>query len=71
MEQVHVNSIQNDIIPFVATYNSRDYNIFHFMKQIEFSLNCSERMKNVLKKKEDYKQQKAAEKSETIPVIKS
>ena len=36
-----------------ATYNPRDYNIFHFMKQIEFNLNSSERMKNVLKKKED------------------
>ena len=31
------------------------------MKQIEFNLNSSERMKNVLQKKEDYKQQKAAE----------
>ena len=51
MEQVHVTSNQNNIIPFVATYNPRDYNIFHFMKQIEFSLNSSERMKNVLKKK--------------------
>jgi hypothetical protein len=35
-EQVHVTSNQNNIIPFVATYNPRDYNIFHFMKQIEF-----------------------------------
>jgi ABC-type multidrug transport system fused ATPase/permease subunit len=34
-----------------ATYNPRVYNIFHFMKQIEFNLNSSERMKNVLKKK--------------------
>jgi hypothetical protein len=39
------------IIPFVTTYNPRDYNIFHFMKQIEFNLNSSERMKNVLQKK--------------------
>ena len=40
------------------------------MKQIEFNLNSSKRMKNVLqKKKEDYKQQKAAEKSETLLVI--
>jgi hypothetical protein len=31
-EQVHVTSNQNNIIPFVATYNPRDYNIFHFMK---------------------------------------
>ena len=34
-EQVHVTSNQNNIIPFVTTYNPRDYNIFHFMKQIE------------------------------------
>jgi hypothetical protein len=33
-EQVHVTSNQNNIIPFVTTYNPRDYNIFHFMKQI-------------------------------------
>jgi hypothetical protein len=33
------------------------------MKQIEFNLKGSERMNNVLQKKEDYKQQKAAEKS--------
>jgi hypothetical protein len=39
------------IMPFVTTYNPRDYNIFHFMKQIEFNLNSSERMKNVLQKK--------------------
>jgi hypothetical protein len=50
-EQVHVTSNQNNIIPFVTTYNPRDYNIFHFMKQIEFNLNSSERMKNVLQKK--------------------
>ena len=62
-EQVHVTSNQNNIIPFVTTYNPRDYNIFHFMKQIEFNLKGSERMNNVLQKKEDYKQQKAAEKS--------
>jgi hypothetical protein len=30
-EQVHVTSNQNNIIPFVTTYNPRDYNIFHFM----------------------------------------
>jgi hypothetical protein len=46
-EQVHVTSNQNNIIPFVTTYNPRDYNIFHFMKQIEYNLNSSERMKNV------------------------
>ena len=45
-EQVHVTSNQNNIIPFVTTYNPRDYNIFHFMKQIEFNLSSSERMKN-------------------------
>jgi hypothetical protein len=39
------------------------------MKQIEFNLNSSERMKNVLQKKEDYKQHKAAEKSERLLVI--
>jgi hypothetical protein len=50
-EQVHETSNQNNIIPFVTTYNPRDYNIFHFMKQIEFNLNSSERMKNVLHKK--------------------
>jgi hypothetical protein len=50
-EQVHVTSNQNNIILFVTTYNPRDYNIFHFMKQIEFNLNSSERMKNVLQKK--------------------
>jgi hypothetical protein len=50
-EQVHVTSNQNNIIPFVTSYNPRDYNIFHFMKQIEFNLNSSERMKNVLQKK--------------------
>jgi hypothetical protein len=50
-EQVHVTSNQNNIIPFVTTYNPRDYNIFHLMKQIEFNLNSSERMKNVLQKK--------------------
>ena len=50
-EQVHVTSNQNNIIPFVTTYNPRDYNIFHFMKQIEFNLNSSERMKNVLQKR--------------------
>jgi hypothetical protein len=33
-EQVHVTSNQNNIIPFVTSYNPRDYNIFHFMKQI-------------------------------------
>jgi hypothetical protein len=27
-EQVHVTSNQNNIIPFVTTYNPRDYNIF-------------------------------------------
>jgi hypothetical protein len=43
-EQVHVTSNQNNIIPFVTTYNPRDCNIFHFMKQIEFNLNSSERM---------------------------
>jgi translation elongation factor EF-Ts len=37
-EQVYVTSNQNNIIPFVTTYNPRDYNIFHFMKQIEFNL---------------------------------
>jgi hypothetical protein len=47
-EQVHVTSNQNNIIPFVTTYNPRDCNIFHFMKQIEFNLNSSDRMKNVL-----------------------
>ena len=52
-EQVHVTSNQNNIIPFVATYNPRDYNIFHFMKQIEFTLNSSERMKSVLQKKKN------------------
>jgi hypothetical protein len=26
-EQVHVTSNQNNIIPFVATYNPRDYNL--------------------------------------------
>ena len=50
-EQEHATSNQNTIIPFVATYNPRDYNIFHLMKQIEFNLNSSERMKNVLQKK--------------------
>ena len=50
-EQEHVTSNQNNIIPFVATYNSRDYNISHFMKQIEFNLNSSERLKNVLQTK--------------------
>ena len=50
-EQVHVTSNQNNTIPFVTTYNRRDYNIFHFMKQIEFNLNSSERMKNLLQKK--------------------
>jgi hypothetical protein len=50
-EQVHVTSNQNNIIPFVTTYNPRDCNIFHFMKQIEFNLNSSERMTNVLQKK--------------------
>jgi hypothetical protein len=50
-EQVHVTPNQNNMIPFVATYNPRDYNSFHFMKQIEFNLNSSERMKNVLEKK--------------------
>ena len=50
-EQVHVTSNQNNIIPFVATYNPRDYNIFHFMKIIEFNLNSSERMNNALQKK--------------------
>ena len=69
-EQVHVTSNQNNVISFVTTYNPRDNNILHFMKQIEFNLNSSKRMKNVLqKKKEDYKQQKAAEKSETLLVI--
>jgi hypothetical protein len=47
-EHVHVTSNQNNIIPFVTSYNPRDYNIFHFMKQIEFNLNS---MKNVLQKK--------------------
>jgi hypothetical protein len=50
-EQVHVTSNQNNIIPFVTSYNPRDYNISHFMKQIDFNLNSSERMKNVLQKK--------------------
>ena len=36
-EQIHVTSNQNNIIPFVTTYNPRDYNIFHFIKQIEFT----------------------------------
>ena len=39
------------------------------MKQIEFNLNSSKHMKNVLQKKEDYKQQKAAEKFERLLVI--
>jgi hypothetical protein len=42
---------QNNVISFVTTYNPRDNNIFHFMKQIEFNLNSSKRMKNVLQKK--------------------
>ena len=50
-EQVHVTSNQNNIIPFIATYNPRVYNMFHFMKQIEINLNSSERMKNVLQKR--------------------
>jgi hypothetical protein len=50
-EQVHVTSNQNNIILFVTTYIPRDYNIFHFMKQIEFNLNSSERMKNLLQKR--------------------
>jgi hypothetical protein len=50
-EQVHVTSKQNNIIPFVTTYNPRDYNIFHFMEQIEFNLNSSEHMRIVLQKK--------------------
>ena len=50
---LHKYCIYN-IIQFVTTYNPRDYNIFHFMKQIEFNLNSSKRMKNVLQKKEDY-----------------
>jgi hypothetical protein len=50
-EQEHATLNQNTIIPFVATYNPRDYNIFHLMKQIEFNLNSSERMKNVLQKR--------------------
>jgi hypothetical protein len=39
------------------------------MKQIEFNLSSSERMKNVLQKKKIIKQQKAAEKSERLLVI--
>jgi hypothetical protein len=50
-EQVHVTSNQNNIIPFLATYNPKDYNIFHFMKHIGFNLNSNECMKNVLQKK--------------------
>jgi hypothetical protein len=50
-EQVHVTSNQNNIIPFVTTYNPRNYNIFHFMKKIEFNLNSNKRMNNVLQKK--------------------
>ena len=50
-EQLHVTSNQNNIIPFVTTHNPRDYNIFHFMKQIEFNLNSNERMKIVLQRK--------------------
>jgi hypothetical protein len=50
-EQLHVTSNQNNVIPVVATYNPKDYNIFHIMKHIEFNLNSSERMKNVLQEK--------------------
>jgi hypothetical protein len=37
-EQVHVTSNQNNIIPFVTTYNPRDYNIFHFMIKIHMGV---------------------------------
>ena len=46
-----IYELRNNIIPFVTTYNPGDYNIFLSMKQIEFNLNSSERMKNVLQKK--------------------
>ena len=39
------------------------------MIQIEFNLNSRERMKKCIAKKEDYKQKKAAEKSERLLVI--
>ena len=48
-EEKH-NSLDK-IIPFVSTYNPRDYDIFSFMKQIELNLHNSERMDRILQKK--------------------
>jgi hypothetical protein len=34
-EQVHVTSNQNNIIPFVTTFNTREYNIFHLILDLK------------------------------------
>jgi len=72
----------NKIIPFVTTYNPRDYDIFSFMRQIETNLHKSERMDKVLQKKKiinSKKQSKSLKRyltsskfdfTETVPIVK-
>lgn len=44
-------SEKQEVIPFVTTYNPRNFNIFGYMKQIENNLKLSQTMDNVLQKK--------------------
>jgi uracil-DNA glycosylase len=37
-EQVHVTSNQNNIIPFVTTYNPRDYNRSQIKRKVYFNM---------------------------------
>ncbi|VDI02200.1 Hypothetical predicted protein, partial [Mytilus galloprovincialis] len=72
----------NKIIPFVTTYNPRDYDIFSFMRQIETNLHKSERMDKVLQKKKiinSKRQSKSLKRyltsskfdfNETVPIVK-
>ncbi|VDI75433.1 Hypothetical predicted protein [Mytilus galloprovincialis] len=72
----------NKIIPFITTYNPRDYDIFSFMRQIETNLHKSERMDKVLQKKKiinSKRQSKSLKRyltsskfdfNETVPIVK-
>ena len=50
-DQRNTNKTVDEIIPFVTTFNPRDFNVFKFMKQIENNLHESEKMNKVLSKK--------------------
>ncbi|CAC5417839.1 unnamed protein product [Mytilus coruscus] len=72
----------NKIIPFVTTYNPRDYDIFSFMRKIETNVHKSEKMDKVLQKKKiinSKRQSKSLKRyltsskfdfNETLPIVK-